>query len=93
MTYPFRPLVDKIFRDSNGRLAIAQFPNLPLWGWIVFSLLTVVFKHGKAHTGFRLLAQSTLFIWAYLELRSGDSLFRKALGALVFVSVFVSYFT
>ena len=32
-------LVDKTFRDSDGKIVLAQMPNLPLIVWIVASLL------------------------------------------------------
>ncbi|OBQ27522.1 MAG: hypothetical protein AN483_20180 [Aphanizomenon flos-aquae MDT14a] len=43
-------LVDKTFRDSNGRIVLAQMPNLPLIVWIVASLLALFFTNGKINT-------------------------------------------
>ena len=31
--------IDKTFRDSDGKIVIAQMPNLPLIVWIVTSIL------------------------------------------------------
>jgi hypothetical protein len=80
------------FKNKNGKIVIWQFPNTLLFGWIVFSLLALVVQHGKAHTGLHLLAESFLFAWAYNELRSGESMFRRTLGAIVLVVTALSYF-
>jgi hypothetical protein len=93
MTHSSNNLFDKIFRDRKGKIAIWQFPNPPLFGWLVFTIVDKIFKDGKPHTGFHLLAQASLLTWAYLELRSGDSVFRRALGAVVFILITISFFT
>ena len=52
-------LVDKTFRDSNGRIVLAQMPNLPLIVWIVASLLALFFTNGKINTVLVLLADGS----------------------------------
>ncbi len=91
MTYE-PTIVEKIFRDKDGKVVIWQWPNIPLWSWILFSVLAMVIKRGKPHTGFHLLAESSIFTWAYLELRHGESLFRRILGGLVLADMIVSFF-
>jgi hypothetical protein len=64
---------------TTGRVVIAQFPNAPLWAWIVATV---------AHrlTGWELLrwlATGSLVLWALLELARGASPFRRVLGAAV----------
>lgn len=85
-------LFDKIFKNKDGAIIIWQNPNIPLWGWIVSSILGVILKHGAVHSGFQHLAEASLFTWAYLELRSGESIFRRVLGAIVLVSVAYGFF-
>ncbi len=92
MSYTLRKILDRLFRSKEGKVVILQFPNIPLWGWIIFTILAMFIKHGKPHGGFHLLGQSFLFAWAYLEVRDGDNIFRKVLGALTLISITISYF-
>lgn len=88
MTHKLR----SFFTGKDGKIAIWQFPNIPLWGWIVFTILAMFISKGKAHTGLHFLADASLVTWAYLEIRSGLSMFRRVLGSVVLVITVVSYF-
>lgn len=79
-------------RNKDGNVVIWQFPNIPLASWILFSILGLLTKHIKVHTGFHDLAQASLFTWAFLELRTGDSLFRRFLGGLVLLGLIFGFF-
>lgn len=83
-------LFDKVFRDSEGKVVLAQTPNLPITIWIAASLLKMIFTTGNINTGLDLLAFGSLFTWAWLELFQGVNYFRRALGLLVFVALMVS---
>ncbi|GAB1545121.1 hypothetical protein NUACC21_77970 [Scytonema sp. NUACC21] len=83
-------LFDKIFRDSNGNIVVAQMPNLPLIVWIAASLLKLVFTTGVGNTGLDILAFGSLFTWAWLELFQGVNYFRRALGLAVLIGVTAS---
>ena len=83
-------LFNKVFRDSEGKIVLAQMPNLPLIVWIVASLLKLIFTTGKINTGLELLAFGSLFTWAWEELFQGVNYFRRALGILVLVSLIAS---
>lgn len=85
-------ILDWFVKNKQGSVVIWQFPNIPLWGWILCTLLALVLKHGHIHTGLHALAQALLFTWAYLELRSGESIFRRTLGGLVLVDLIISFF-
>ncbi|MBG1260747.1 hypothetical protein [Nostoc commune] len=80
-------LVDKTFRDNEGNIVIAQMPNLPLIVWIVTSLLTLILTSGKINTVLDVLANGSLFTWAWLELFQGVNYFRRALGLAVFIGI------
>ncbi len=82
-------LFDKVFRDNEGNIVIAQMPNLPLIVWIVASLLKIVFTTGKIHLGLDLIAFGSLFTWAWEELFQGVNYFRRALGLLVLIGLMV----
>jgi len=83
-------LVDKTFRDSNGNIVLAQMPNLPLIVWIVASLLALIFTTGKINTVLDVLANGSLFTWAWLELFQGVNYFRRALGLIVLTGIIAS---
>ncbi|AVH69130.1 hypothetical protein [Nostoc sp. 'Lobaria pulmonaria (5183) cyanobiont'] len=80
-------LIDKTFRDSNGKIVLGEIPNPPLILWIVASLLTLVFTTGKINTLLDILANGALFTWAWLELFQGVNYFRRALGLGVLIGL------
>ncbi|MGM3306049.1 hypothetical protein ACSQ6I_08715 [Anabaena sp. WFMT] len=80
-------LLNQVFRDSEGKIVLAQMPNLPLIFWIVASLLKIIFTTGKINTGLDLLAFGALFTWAWEELFQGVNYFRRTLGFLVLVGL------
>ncbi len=83
-------LIDKTFRDSDGKIVIAQMPNLPLIVWVVTSLLALIFTSGKINTVLDVLANGSLFTWAWLELFQGVNYFRRALGFTVLICIIAS---
>lgn len=85
-TFKENTLFDKIFRDSNGNIVIAQKPNLPLIVWIVTSILALIFTSGKINTVLDLLAYGSLFTWAWLEIFQGVNYFRRGLGLVVLIA-------
>ena len=93
MSAALTSLFDRIFKNKDGKLVLWQNPNLPLWGWIASSVLGAVFKHGNLHSSFQLLGKAALFAWAYLEIRSGESIFRRILGAVVMANILIGVFT
>jgi hypothetical protein len=92
VSYTPKNILDKLLRNKEGKLILWQFPNTPLFGWLIFTLLASIFEHGRIHGGFRLLAQTFLFVWAYFELTSGDTIFRKVLGTIVLIYIVLSLF-
>jgi hypothetical protein len=80
-------LFDITFRDSEGKIVIAQIPNLPLSVGIVASLLTLIVTTGKINLGLELVAFGSLFTWAWQELFQGVNYFRRALGLIGLVAL------
>lgn len=76
-------LFDKVFRDSQGNIVIAQPPNLPLITGISATLLKLIFTTDNLYTALDLIAFGSLFTWAWLELFDGVNYFRRALGLIV----------
>ncbi len=86
----FKTFVDKCFKDKRGKLVLAQKPNVPLWGWIISTVLSYVFSKGKVHNLFQIMAFGSLFAWAYLEITSGINYFRRVLGAIVLIVIIIN---
>lgn len=78
-------LFDRTFRDSEGKIVIAQMPNLPILIWLTATLLQLILTSGKIHTGLNLVAFGSLFTWAWQEIFQGVNYFRRALGLVVLV--------
>lgn len=89
---PAQRFVEKLLTNKHGKIVVWQFPNTPLISWLLLSVLAFFIKQGKFHTGFHDLAQASLFVWAYMELRMGDSLFRRILGGVVLLSIIIGFF-
>jgi hypothetical protein len=83
-------LFDQTFRDSNGEIVIAQMPNLPLIVFLVATILSLIFTSGKINTVLDLLANGSLFTWAWMELFQGVNYFRRGLGLAVFIGIIAS---
>jgi len=83
-------VVDKIFRDPDGNIVIAQAPNLPLIVWGVASLLELIFTTGKVNIGLNALAFGALFTWAWQEIFEGVNYFRRFLGFVVLIGLLAS---
>jgi hypothetical protein len=84
------PVFDKIFKDSSGKIVIAQMPNLPIIIWAVLSLLKIVYKTGRINIGLDILASVSLSVWAVQELFQGVTYFRRGLGTVVLIGLIAS---
>ena len=75
--------VPGFFRDAEGRVVIAQRPNFAIVAWAVLLVASrlVADERWRALLGF--FSAAFLFTWAYMELVSGDSRFRRVLGGAV----------
>ncbi|MEG3990520.1 hypothetical protein QUA20_23990 [Microcoleus sp. Pol7_A1] len=80
-------LFDRIFRDSEGNIVIAQPPNLPLIVGLVASLLKLIVPTGEINLALELVAFGSLFTWAWEELFQGVNYFRRALGLIALVAL------
>jgi hypothetical protein len=80
-------LFDRIFRDSEGNIVIAQMPNLPILVGLAATLLQLVLPSGNLQTGFDLVGFGALFTWAWQELFDGVNYFRRALGLVALVAI------
>lgn len=70
------------FKDSQGKIVIAQWPNWPLWVVIVFYLVKYLPFSYAAEVSFWGVTAALLY-WAYLEIVAGVNTWRKCLGLAV----------
>ncbi len=82
-------LFDRVFRDDQGQIVLAQMPNLPLIVWSIASLLQIIFTAGKINIGLEVLAFGSLFTWAWEELFQGVNYFRRSLGLIVIIGMII----
>ena len=79
----------KFFQDKDGKLAVFQWPNVPLSAWIILSIVSM-FVPSELSRNLHLLSSMFLFVWAYLEITSGVSMFRRTFGAVVFIYILLT---
>ena len=87
-----KSLVDQFIRDKHNKVVIYQNPNIPLSIWIVLSLLNMALHKGSLKNGVGFTAAAALIIWAYLEITSGASYFRRTLGVVVMAGTLLAHF-
>jgi hypothetical protein len=86
-------LFDRIFRDSEGRIVIAQMPNLPVSVGLVAIALQFIFSGTQLQMLLILVGFGALFTWAWQELFSGVNYFRRTLGLISLVGLITLGFT
>jgi hypothetical protein len=86
-----RRFLDWLFRDrTTGRIVVAQWPNAPLWVFLVATAVRVLFHpHGALGTVVSVVGTGALVVWAALEVARGVNPFRRILGGVVLVGVVV----
>jgi hypothetical protein len=82
-----RSAVARFFTNPDtGRLAVAQWPNLPLLTFLAATAVRVVsHPEGTAGTAVAIVGGAAILGWSVLEIARGDSPFRRVLGAAVLV--------
>ena len=77
--------VDWLFRNrQTGRITIAQFPNIPLWLFLIAATLrSLIDPTGWPRTALNAVATTTLLWWAADEILRGVNPWRRLLGAAV----------
>lgn len=75
----------RFFRNpATGKLVVAQWPNLPLWAWLVATAASRLLPGpANVRSASSAVARVSLLVWALLEVTRGDSPFRRVLGAVV----------
>lgn len=71
------------FQDKDGKYAVVALPNLPLALIIISFIMTTLVHDGPVYNLFNMVQHGAVFLWSYLEIRYGESPFRRVLGAVV----------
>jgi len=79
-------MLNKIFRDKQGKIVIIQFPNIPLAVWIIGLLLVKVLPSGDFSEFCRHISTLGLVVWGIIEILYGVNYFRRLLGAAIIIS-------
>ncbi len=79
-------MLNKIFRDKQGKVVIIQFPNIPLSVWIVGLLLAKVLPSGDFSNFCKHISTLGLVVWGIIEILYGVNYFRRILGAVITIS-------
>ncbi len=82
---------DKIWRDAEGNISIVEMPNIPIAMAALFLIVSNIFSQGRLHISAQYIYFGFLFTWAWLEISTGKSYFRRALGALVLIAIIYSH--
>jgi hypothetical protein len=85
------PAAGRFWRDADGRVVVAQRPNLPFIGWLFFAALSRILGAGHGRSGAGFISSAFLFTWAYFELTHGVNYFRRLLGLIVLAAVIGSH--
>jgi len=86
-----RNAFDWLFRNrQSGRIAIIQFPNVPLWIFVAGAAVRrFADPHGDVLAVLTVVTTSALVVWALLELFRGANPFRRMLGGGVLIVTLV----
>jgi hypothetical protein len=77
--------------DKNGKVIVWQAPNLPLWSWFIFMLLSKIISRGGLYSAFKYLSAVSLLVWAVLEITKGDSYFRRFIGLAILLFTIITH--
>ncbi len=73
------------FQDKTDKYVIGAPPNSPLLIVVISYLMTLIFESGPWNQLFAAVQHGAIFLWSYLEIRYGESPFRRVLGAIIMV--------
>lgn len=87
-----KKLIDLFFRDSVGKVVIAQAPNLPIMLWMSAVVIGYFVQSGSIKETVQVTGTTALAVWALLELFQGVNYFRRTLGLMVLVFISLRFF-
>ncbi len=81
----------RFFKDKAGKYKLWQRPNVPLSAWFFFMLISRFVPMAHIQSLSQFLSTAFLFTWAYLEITSGASYFRRLLGLVIIAGIIASH--
>jgi hypothetical protein len=79
----------RLLEDSTGKYVVGQSPNVLIY-IMATGFVGQLFSTGVIKSFFELLFFGAAFAWGYLEIRFGESLFRRILGGVILVFIFAT---
>lgn len=80
-------------KDKEGHVVVAQWPNIPILGWLFFKVASLLTSDPSVETSISAISTAFIFTWAYLEITDGASYFRRTLGAAVMLATVIGICT
>lgn len=78
-------IIDKVFKDKDGKVVLMQAPNGPILLWAISEVFSEFIAHGTFQKLCSFVAFGALFTWAWMEIFSGVNYFRRGLGVVVLI--------
>lgn len=78
-------MLDKIFKDKDGKFVVWQRPNALLLFWAIFTVTAILVPSGQVKNLLNFLAFVAICAWAFLEVIFGVNYFRRILGVAVLI--------
>jgi hypothetical protein len=75
--------IKEFCQDKDGKIVLAQTPNIPIYIWGAATILGKVVNEGRLSTLAETVGFAFICIWAWLEITQGSSNFRRVLGIIV----------
>lgn len=85
-------LAKYFFQDKTGNYVVGQPPNIPIYIIIISFLISRLVNIQQVKDFSDFIFYAAIFLWSYLEILYGESLFRKVLGVVVMITLLISRF-
>lgn len=76
----------KFFTDKNGNIILAQKPNTPILIWTVATIVKRFVNTSALYAVIDSIGTIFIVVWSVMEIATGDTLFRRALGFTVLLA-------
>lgn len=86
-----RRFLDRVYKDTDGKIVIVQFPNLPISTWLICTLINRLLPGSSVSPLLTFVGTGALFTWAWLELFNGVTYVRRLLGLIVLMALLQSH--
>lgn len=81
---------DKCFKDADGNIALTEQANPPIIVAVISAVAALLFVGNGFGVFAGLVSFGAFFTWAWLEIFDGVNYFRRALGVMVMIAIFIA---